>query len=1583
MAKTKIGQPRGSAFQHRLETLLRRSILMLVVLAAFQVIGAQPACAEYVARVVCWWTEDGVSESNTYDHGSTQSIRCDKGTDVTVRVIKETGAPTSVTFYCYDQTNGNYPEETSTASWATFSDAAGPLDTQLMAFINTLSDVVRINVDWIDLPDPDLVVTNVRVDDDTTPTQFDVGDTVRLSCWVGNDGSSSAGSSYVGYYIGTSRTDISDFIDDDYVPPLDPNDYSYEYEDYTFVPADAGTRYFVLKADCDRDVDEGDGEGNNISYIGPFTVVDRNDPPRQPSNPVPSNGATGVSLTTGLNWSCSDPDGDTLYYTVYFEKGDSSPDNIVRSNFTGSSLSNGYLATLEYETTYYWKVVADDRTNTPVAGPVWSFTTLARAPTNPEFTAIKVDGQEVHHGSIINVPADTSGGGFFLLEVSVENEDGAPSPPGYSNISASIREFTSTSDKSLFTLLVQQAGISFDTYLGTDSGGGPDGYYDFVLAEFQDTDGWATNVTNSVCLKIDTPSPGTYTLYLRAAMGNQESWQEGFTYAPAANEPGELDCTGLNAKKIIVNVGDTDYSRMNVPYYWQSNTMWCGLASVAMVANYYGSRIKPWQVADEMGKAAMSTTNLPEMAQYLANKLGVATELWTYRPPENFFLRRNIEHCVSEGRPLIIADYDPDPNGVGHAVVVTGCDSVSVFINDPSGVLTHTAGPCAMLWSDFFAAVNETWGWPDVEGLSIEDSELTRSPQSLPIDLAPEEGVHFSSPDITSDASINLRWDGDSYDGFYYGLSNSWETSWDYLLSAFPPDASFGHWIPNGSSMTVRPSVANTTDTARSCITRVSLLDPSNTITLWQSETSENILNFQQFRAANGSNTAGTQDPGSLQHRLTGLQPGPYVLRLESIEGTQTSDTTELRFNLWGETELHRDVLVTDTSRTPHTSDPGQPKVVFHPGETVRMTLRASNTGFDVEPEVVLDVAPSADHNNYTTPPNSTADSPLAKDETDYYSFDYLIPSDGSMPNGTYDILAAMRDANEFDVIYDETNAGSNTTTFGAQAWITNVFTVVPVEYTLTIHYDDSQGSVEVGGTPRPDGWSHQYESGETVQLEAQPDTGHEFDGWSGGLLGDTSPTSITMSGNKDVTAGFAVIKYRLSVEGSHGKVKVNNGVSESLPYSGSFDYDSSVQLEVEPDPGYHFDKWLGDLAGSDNPESITMSGVRTVTAVIVLDENHPPDPAPTVTITPANPTSWQSFRADASGSDDSDGDLVTYGYEWYKDGVLQPDRKWPTVTARWTKPGETWRCVATPTDGKDDGPSGENSVNVNGPPVPAPTVTITPSKPTTRQSLRCAASGSDDPDGDPFIYKYQWYKDGVLQPLRKWPTVTAKWTQPGETWKCVVTPTDGRNDGPTGENSVTINSPPPAPTTVTITPSNPTSRQSFRCSASGSIDPDGDPVIYKYQWYKDGLLQPLRKWPTVTAKWTQPGETWRCVVTPTDGRDSGPTGEASVVVGGKGTAGPVVLSSLTVLPTAIGAEMTFTLSADASVTCEVLNIAGRSVRTVVTDRQTPSGMATFVWDGRNVTGCAAPSGTYLVRVTAAGQDGSVSRGITALTVRR
>ena len=57
--------------------------------------------------------------------------------------------------------------------------------------------------------------------------------------------------------------------------------------------------------------------------------------------------------------------------------------------------------------------------------------------------------------------------------------------------------------------------------------------------------------------------------------------------------------------------------------------------------------------------------------------------------------------------------------------------------------------------------------------------------------------------------------------------------------------------------------------------------------------------------------------------------------------------------------------------------------------------------------------------------------------------------------------------------------------------------------------------------TKNPD--QAQYASGTVVQLTATPNTGYVFAGWSGDLSGSANPTTITMNGDKVVTATFTL----------------------------------------------------------------------------------------------------------------------------------------------------------------------------------------------------------------------------------------------------------------------------------------------------------------------------------------------------------------------------------------------------------------------------------------------------------------------------
>jgi uncharacterized protein (TIGR02145 family) len=115
-------------------------------------------------------------------------------------------------------------------------------------------------------------------------------------------------------------------------------------------------------------IGEGKSYGFSVRCLKDSVMV--NQPPGQPGSPIPQHTASNQSTSAQLYWSCSDPDGDPLTYDVYF--GTETIPALVASSHSDTSYNPGIL---EYNTTYYWYIVASDGKGIVTIGPVWSFST--------------------------------------------------------------------------------------------------------------------------------------------------------------------------------------------------------------------------------------------------------------------------------------------------------------------------------------------------------------------------------------------------------------------------------------------------------------------------------------------------------------------------------------------------------------------------------------------------------------------------------------------------------------------------------------------------------------------------------------------------------------------------------------------------------------------------------------------------------------------------------------------------------------------------------------------------------------------------------------------------------------------------------------------------------------------------------------------------------------------------------------------------------------------------------------------------------------------------------------------------------
>ena len=177
----------------------------------------------------------------------------------------------------------------------------------------------------------------------------------------------------------------------------------------------------------------------------------------------------------------------------------------------------------------------------------------------------------------------------------------------------------------------------------------------------------------------------------------------------------------------------------------------------------------------------------------------------------------------------------------------------------------------------------------------------------------------------------------------------------------------------------------------------------------------------------------------------------------------------------------------------------------------------------------------------------------------------------------------------------DTTSTSGNTATVTMNAVKTVTAHFTQNEYTLTIDYAGTgTGTV----TKSPDQPTYHYD--DIVQLTANPDTSSTFTDWSGDATSSTNPVSITINGNKAVTATFtqdAPTTASLTVTfAGTGTGSVNDGSeTKTATFSKEYTLGSTVTLALTAGSGSTFTSWTGDGSGSPQ-RTIQMSEDREVT---------------------------------------------------------------------------------------------------------------------------------------------------------------------------------------------------------------------------------------------------------------------------------------------------------------------------------------------------------------------------------------------------
>ena len=216
-------------------------------------------------------------------------------------------------------------------------------------------------------------------------------------------------------------------------------------------------------------------------------------------------------------------------------------------------------------------------------------------------------------------------------------------------------------------------------------------------------------------------------------------------------------------------------------------------------------------------------------------------------------------------------------------------------------------------------------------------------------------------------------------------------------------------------------------------------------------------------------------------------------------------------------------------------------------------------------------------------------------------------------------------------------------------------------------------------------------------------------------------------------------------------------------------------------------------------PDDGTDSG-STVTSNVVVIDNTPPIMA-TVTLSPPDPGTEDTISATPTATD-SDGDTITYTYEWYVNSTLVVTTTVGELSGLvYFDRGDSVEVTVTPNDGTDDGsPVSSSAVTVVNTVPEAPTLAFNPTSPGAGvDAIQCEIdTASYDADGDTVSYSFAWTGDGVAYPSgfggATGPTTTTHTddTVPAADsdlaldWICTVTPSDG-DDGASESALVTV----------------------------------------------------------------------------------------------------------------------------------------------------------------------------------------------------
>ena len=385
---------------------------------------------------------------------------------------------------------------------------------------------------------------------------------------------------------------------------------------------------------------------------------------------------------------------------------------------------------------------------------------------------------------------------------------------------------------------------------------------------------------------------------------------------------------------------------------------------------------------------------------------------------------------------------------------------------------------------------------------------------------------------------------------------------------------------------------------------------------------------------------------------------------------------------------------------------------------------------------------------------------------------------------------------------------------------------------------------------------------------------GNNGDAWSTMSLTITETVVVTNNppsvSNVQITPSMATSLDDLTLAYTYSDQDgdLEGGTSIHWFKNGGHQTQFNDQLTISKTHTTRNDDWWAKVTPSDGEDvgSEVQSNIVTVF-------NAPPTIASAV-LTPSTPTNDDDLSASVTGSNDNDGDALSYEYRWYLDGSLQNGLANLTVVPSYaTRSGDAWEVEIRAYDGEDYSSwvrstaiSISEQTSNSAPTVDS--ISISPSSPTTSDSLT-ASSTSSDADVDAIVQtEYRWLKNGVLTAFSS-SILDASVTSKNDIWSVEIRVNDGTDWSVwTASSTIQVLNTRPHLDGASISASEASTDQNVTVNASMS-DIDGDTLTVLIVWYLDGTEQPAyNNLATLPSSATTKGDTWTAVLQADDGED-------------------------------------------------------------------------------------------------------------------